>query len=119
MGVFLYLQFISISVYYTSLFVEDVNSWLMVSTETTKIEPPRNILIPQYISDVLAYPQMRPRNMQKSNCDSLGSIDIYKEVHDCYPRTPELRHHKHMDVSHSVDCSPYGCFLVLPINLIL
>ena len=47
MSFFIYI--ISISVYYTSLFVGDVNSWLMVSTKTTKIEPPRNIMIPQYI----------------------------------------------------------------------
>ena len=40
-------KFVSISVYYTSLFVGDVNSFLMVSTKTTKIEPPRNIMISQ------------------------------------------------------------------------
>ena len=42
-----------------------------------------------------------------------------ESVNFAYPRTPEVRHHKHMDVWHSVDCSPYGCFSVLPINLIL
>ena len=43
-----FIDIVSISVYYTSLFVGDVNSLLMVSTKTTKIEPPRNIMILQY-----------------------------------------------------------------------
>ena len=46
-----FICIISISVYYTSLFVGDVTSLLMVSTKTTKIEPPRNIMIPQYMAD--------------------------------------------------------------------
>ena len=48
MYVSVFIDFVSISVYYTSLFVGDVNSLLMVSTKTTKIEPPRNIMISQY-----------------------------------------------------------------------
>ena len=39
---------VSISVYFTSLFVGDVNPLLMVSTKTTEIEPPRNIMMSQY-----------------------------------------------------------------------
>ena len=34
--------------FYTSSFVGDENSLLMVSTKTTKIEPQRNIMISQY-----------------------------------------------------------------------
>ena len=47
MYVSVFINIVSIF-YYTQLFVGDVNSLLMVSTKTTKIEPPRNIMIPQY-----------------------------------------------------------------------